>query len=202
MDRLIARALVHWKNKRKRMPQRSHPGRAGRPKKDARSKSLSDVLLEQARAARRRAREAGHEVDSSDSDDEDEDSGHEEGEAELELQALDQQQLQEKYGAFGIPDGYTLLEKPFEDQAAWAEIAKKEKWWRGKRLGHIWETGWDTSTFRSKVARRAEDDGPEEYTFFYATDGVKYTHTLPIEEYGQTKTWVIIVKDTNARAAR
>ena len=202
VDRLIARALVHWKNKRKRMPQRSHPGRAGRPRKDARSKSLSDVLLDQARAARRRAQEAGHEVDSSDSDDEDDDSGHEEDEEELELLALDQQQLLEKYGAFGTPDGYKLLEKPAEDQTAWAEIAKKEKWWRGKRLAHIWETGWDTSTFKGKVARRAEDDGPEEYTFFYATDGMKYTHTLPLEEYGQTGTWVIMVKDTNARAAR
>ena len=31
---------------------------------------------------------------------------------------------------------------------------------------------------------------------------MKYTHTLPLEEYGQTGTWVIMVKDTNARAAR
>ena len=75
-----------------------------------------------------------------------------------------------------------------------AHLCSKRSWWENKRLAHLWEDGWDTSTFRRKFGGRLAEGAPNRYFFFYATDRTEWSHTLPINEYGAGRTWVVFSK--------
>ena len=87
-----------------------------------------------------------------------------------------------------------VVDKPAETQGAWDALCSNKTWWRNKRLAHLWEDGWDTSTFKRKFGGRLEEGAPDRYFFFYATDRTERSHTLPINEYGAAQTWVVITK--------
>ena len=125
---VIVRAFEHWKNKRARMPQRSHVGKAGRPKKAAATATLADVFAEAAQEAR--------EASSSDED---------ESETEEEISALVAQ-----YGEYTVPEGCHVLAAPAATQEEWVEMCKPS-WWNGKVLAHLFnEWGWAESTYKKK----------------------------------------------------
>ena len=164
---VIVRAFEHWKNKRARMPQRSHRGKAGRPKKAAATATLAEVHAEAAREAR--------EVSS------DEEF---ESETEEEISALVAQ-----YGEYKVPEGCRVLATPAATQEEWVEMCKAS-WWNGKRLAHLFNGwGWAESTYKKK-------DG-DKYEFRYVTgDDVSYwPHKLNIADYGATALWVVTARD-------
>ena len=106
----------------------------------------------------------------------------------------DDERLQSHWGPFTVPTGYSLVDKPAETQEAWDALCSKSSWWRNKRLAHLWDDGWDTSTFKRKFGGRLEEGAPDRYLFFYIADRTECTHTLPIDKYGAARTWVVISK--------
>ena len=174
---IVAKAMVKFGQRIKRCPARSHPGKAGRPKKVTAASTLSDVLEEA-------AREAGklrEEMDSDLSEEEEDDDEVDEESPEAEMT-----RLLTEFGPFSAPDGYEVLEKPAESQKEWDAMAKTKTWWRGKKLAHIWDDGigWHTVQFHDKQA--------EKYGFKY--QGKLWYHPLIIENYGATRGWVVIAR--------
>ena len=44
------------------------------------------------------------------------------------------------------------------------------------------------------ASERWLEGAPNRYFFFYATDRTEWSHTLPINEYGAGRTWVVFSK--------
>ena len=174
---IVAKAMVKFGQRIKRCPARSHPAKAGRPKKVTAASTLSDVLEEA-------AREAGklrEEMDSDLSEEEEDDDEVDEESPEAEMA-----RLLTTFGPFSAPTGYKVLEKPAESQKEWDAMAKTKTWWRGKKLAHIWDDGigWHTVVFHDKQAKK--------YGFKY--QGKLWYHPLIIENYGATRGWVVIAR--------
>ena len=174
---IVAKAIVKFQERIKRCPARSHPAKAGRPKKVTAASTLSDVLEE----AAREAGELREEMDSDLSEEEEDDDEVDEESPEAEMT-----RLLTEFGPFSAPDGYEVLEKPTESQKEWDAMAKTKTWWRGKRLAHIWDDGigWHTVAFHDKQAKK--------YGFKY--QGKLWYHPLIIENYGATRGWVVIAR--------
>jgi hypothetical protein len=191
--RVLDAAKKHWQAQVKRCPNRSNPGKAGRPKKAATSMKLTDLLLAKAREAQRATGSAGSPLC-----EEDEDPNLLEtirAEQDLLEEDIDMiQQLQDSVGPLTIPGGFQIVSKPScASQSLWAAECKKS-FWVGKRLAHITPDGWHLSSFRRKLVGAGAV--PEEGWVFYCRDTrLDYIHRLLIEDYGLTLAWVILEKE-------
>ena len=96
--------------------------------------------------------------------------------------------IQQSHGVYTPADGWQVCPKPADTQDAWAAEMKKMKkgasFWRSKRLAHIFDDGWDEGVFH----RREKDL----LIFHYASVPMKYAHSLLLEEWGVSKSWVIV----------
>ena len=63
-------------------------------------------------------------------------------------------------------------------------MKKGSAFWRGKRIAHIFDDGWDEGTFQKREK--------ELLVFHYAAVPMKYAHSLLLEEWGVSKSWVIV----------
>ena len=79
----------------------------------------------------------------------------------------------------GYKEGWDVLQK--------SSIAlDKFQWSPQQRIAHIFNDGWLTGSFQKKV------DGTS-YMFYYKSPwGQNVVHELKMEQYGKTKSWVII----------
>ena len=66
-------------------------------------------------------------------------------------------------------------------------MKRGDSWWRGRKLAHVFDDGWDEGAFQG----RTKDD---HLVFYYKTDKTKFSHSLLFEEHGVTKSWVVIEK--------
>ena len=64
-------------------------------------------------------------------------------------------------------------------------MKKNGKFWRGKRLAHIFDDGWDEGTFQGREKKHL--------IFLYHPPGgsFKYAHSLDLDEHGVSNSWVI-----------
>jgi hypothetical protein len=65
--------------------------------------------------------------------------------------------------------------------------------WNNKRVAHIFDDKWHDGAFKRKLYTRADLETVR-WLFYYNDDKVDYGHTLLVEEYGMTKSWVVIEK--------
>ena len=202
--KLIDESFAHWLARQKRCLARSHPG-VKRPRhKQTRKKTvpLHELLQSQARAAR----DARTEFDSSD----DEHSSADESEGEEgdgsnaaatgdgdgdDGRMMDQrttEEIQTSHGPFNPPPGWAILPKPAPTAAEWVDMTKTFKkghgFWRGKRIAHIFNDGWDIRTFQQREKLHL--------VFFYSSDSTKFAHSLSLDDWGGSKVWVIVAKES------
>jgi hypothetical protein len=201
MNRLIDRAFEHWLTVQKRCLARSHPG-VRRPKKNKQQTvPFHDVLEAQQRRARLAKEDRLSGLVDSDDDDDDGAAANVDGEpppnGDDGAAADDRQQtteeIQASHGAYTPAAQWTTITLPAADEAAWAaakkEMKRGDSWWRGRKLAHIFDDGWDEGTFQG----RTKDD---HLVFYYKTDKTKFCHSLLFEEHGVTKSWVVIEADS------
>ena len=191
--KLINRAFEHWLTVQKRCLARSHPVVA-RPKKNKnKTVPFHDILQEQQRRAR--AAKADRLSGIVDSDDEDEEqNGDDESKDEEQAGGMDQittEEIQSSHGPYTPPKGWVTVALPADDEVAWADFKDKMKrgsaWWRGRRLAHIFDDGWDDGTFQGGTK-----DG--HLVFYYKAVPMRYSHSLLFDEHGVGKSWVVIEK--------
>ena len=78
-------------------------------------------------------------------------------------------------------------------------MMQKKTWWTGKRVAHIFEDGWSTASYQRKLKpAEAKEMGDDFVVFHYADMGDQLTHNLKLEEWGITKSWVVLQKKTTA----
>jgi hypothetical protein len=190
VNKIVDTAIDHWEKLVKRNANRSHVGTA-RPKKKKNTMKLSDLLLGQARDARRLTDDGPPLCEEDEEPDNPEVRRAEQGllEEDVDLKA----QLQLAIGPFMIPDGFQQVPKPScASQMAWALMCKGS-FWRGKRIAHIAADGWHAGTFRRKYVGTGAT--PDEGWVFYCRDTrLQYIHRLLIDDYGLTLAWIIIEK--------
>jgi hypothetical protein len=81
-------------------------------------------------------------------------------------------------------------------------LREKSFRWTGRRLVHIFESGWADATCRGTAMRSHEagapvsvsDDDALFYVFYYKDTKDTLVHELDLAEYGMTKSWVIVEK--------
>ena len=99
----------------------------------------------------------------------------------------DTARLQKIYKSYKPLEGYFIVEAPSPSQR------HDKKWWRGKRLAHIWETGWDLGMYKRKCRG--------EYVFLYLSNNVEYGHLLDLSDYGADKVWVAVARTPRVSTA-
>ena len=209
-DDLIERAIEHWKEKKKRNANKSHPGIAGRKKKKPASRTLAEALEDEISEARRRKEavdgprldETEPETDDEDynrnatMDEEEEEEEEEEGEEDDEEEDVDDEAAQHEYieqhGPFTPPPDWRVKKPPASTEEEWVNLQNtksfcRDKFWKGKKYGHLWSNGWAVATYKKKYKNK-------HYFFYGGTAKMEYSHTIKLDDYGITKTWVIIEK--------
>ena len=63
----------------------------------------------------------------------------------------------------------------------------RDKFWRGKKYGHLWSKGCSVAIYKGKYKNK-------HYFFYRGTAKMEYSHTTKLDDYGITKTRVIIEK--------
>ena len=100
------------------------------------------------------------------------------------------EEIQASHGAYTPPPGWEVQPKPAATEEEWSAkmktLRKGAAYWRGMRLAHIFDDGWDEGTFQ-------ERKNPH-LVFYYKGDYSKYAHSLELEEWGVSKSWVIIAQ--------
>ena len=165
VEQLISEALVHWQSTVKRCVNRSHPGVAGRKKKEKFTMPLSDLLEAQALEAQNFSGRVGLSLDDDDDDDdnvEKDDAEQEQIEAGKAGASLEEpeatanstatEQTREAHGPYCMQEGWALVSLP-DSAAGQLEQFAKQKWWRNKRIAHIFDDGWYTGTYKANAAR-------------------------------------------------
>lgn len=223
LDALIDRAYVSWTALSKRMPSRSHPRLLKSRKEKPAAVLARDVLAATNRAGV--APEPGNLVFP---DDDDDDGGPEmtgvfdappvdtdaapgaavaqvvvaNGDGTAATGVIPSEDLQVKVGPFRGLDGYTALPKPTGTRADWAEALRDFKW-PGHRVAHIFPDKWATASMRRKPnADEIGQDGAGFYGFYYSDVQEEIMHNLDLNEWGITKSWVILKKDETAPSPR
>ena len=115
------------------------------------------------------------------------------------------EELQVAVGPFRGLDGYSVMPRPTGSRADWAAALAGFSW-TGKRVAHIFPDKWATASFRRKPkADEIAEYGDGFYVFYYGDVKEEMMHDLDLDEWGITKSWVILEKvatPTTARAAR
>ena len=101
------------------------------------------------------------------------------------------EEIQTSHGPFNPPPGWAILPKPAPTAAEWVDMIKTFKkghgFWRGKRIAHIFDDGWDMGTFQQREKLHL--------VFFYSSDSTKFAHSLSLDDWGVSKVWVIVEKE-------
>jgi hypothetical protein len=183
---LIDEAYEHWRSVHKRQISKSHPGVKRTRTNTKSTMSLCDLLEEQAKEARAAVRCDIRLAEDDEEDDEDEEK-EEVDEAAAGAQVTTEA-IRASHGVYTPPVGWQIFPAPCRTEGEWATEMKKMKkgsaFWRGKRLAHVFDDGWDEGTFQGRTGKHL--------VFFYKSVPMKYGHSLDFEEFGVAKSWVII----------
>ena len=123
--------------------------------------------------------------------DDDEEDGDDGAEGEVDDQELAEAQAREEAGPYVPPVGWHVLPAPASEDGGWQNMLPDYRWTK-KRLAHYWiDHGWDVASCRGY------DHRAKRSKFYYKSDKQTcMTHSLLIEDYGMTNTWVIIAMDS------
>ena len=201
VEQLISEALVHWQSTVKRCVNRSHPGVAGRKKKEKFTMPLSDLLEAQALEAQNFSGRVGLSLD----DDDDDDDNVEKDDAEQE-----QTEAGKAGASLEEPEALPTAPRPSRlarrtdrtacrrdgrssvcqtlPPASWSSLPSRN----GGRIS-------GSRTFSMTDGTRAPTkqmlQGKVHWDFYYhSMDKSRYVHSLLPEEHGLTKSWVVIAK--------
>ena len=149
VENLVDRAFEHWRTVQKRCLARSHSGVRKPRKNKKKTVPFHDLIQEQERAARAaQAEDLSGLLDPDDKPDEPDEPGEPGGKDAKEATGddgrMDQQTteaIQASHGAYELPAGCKLVQKPAAEEEEWAAKKKGMKrgnsWWKGKRFAHI-----------------------------------------------------------------
>ena len=73
-----------------------------------------------------------------------------------------------------LKEGWAVVPVPATTQEEWKGNCKK-KWWKGRRLAHIFDDGWYDGSFKRKFPGECATD---RWMFYYSDDKLEYGHVL------------------------
>lgn len=172
-------------------------------KKKTESINLHDVLRSTSREAAAQERIGGYIHDPDDASDDEPPNDTADADAATDAAAdgptFTSEELLERVGPYTPKANYRVVHLSAVSPEAWSEQLKTYSW-KGRRVAHIFEGGWaDASYVRPTTPKEEKREGF--YVFYYKDVGEYLKHNLRWEEYGMTKSWVIIEpeKKTTAR---
>ena len=134
---------------------------------------------------------SGNEEESGDDEPEREGQPEEkkDGDGDVRMDQQTTEQLQSSHGPFSPPPTWPIMPSPAANEDAWTELKKGMKanckFWKDKQLAHIFDDGWDLGTFQKREKTHLVFSYSEVVAF-------KYAHSLLLEEWGPTKSWVVL----------